>query len=264
LNRQAVGVVGMDPASFAFIRVVAGATVLMALVALRNPRLAFRLRPSGMEGMASVIGLSVYLAGFSFAYLALDAGMGALILFGTVQITMFAGAVWRGQSLGSQRLIGAIIAFAGLLVLLWPGSVTFPPVAALAMVAAGVGWGAFSLGGIGVTDALGRTAQAFLLSVPLMALVWWAVGSAPLIVPGLWLAIVSGAVTSGLGYALWYAILPKLQAQRAAVAQLTVPVIAAVSGAVWLNEFVDLRFIFASLLVLAGVALASLTPQSKG
>jgi drug/metabolite transporter (DMT)-like permease len=265
LNRLAVGGGTMDPASFALIRVLAGAAVLGVILAFRRPA----ERPAITLGiLPGVLGLSVYLAGFSLAYLALGAGVGALILFGTVQVTMFAGNALRGQSLRAAQLAGALIAFGGLLVLLWPTAATpFALGPVLAMIAAGIGWGVYSLAGSGAADPIARTALNFVLAAPVMFCIWWLTGMAPLGGPGLGFAILSGAVTSGLGYALWYAILPTLGTGRAAVAQLTVPLIAMMGGAVLLNETIGLRFAAACVLVLGGVALASLrwpgkTPQN--
>jgi drug/metabolite transporter (DMT)-like permease len=266
LNRLAVGQDGLNPASFALIRVGAGAATLILLLVLRD---GLRLRPRlrlAAGSLPGITGLSIYLAAFSVAYTGLTAGAGALILFGTVQITMFAGAVLSGKALAPLRVAGAGVAFLGLLALLWPGaaaSVALGP--AFAMALAGVGWGVYSLAGGRNTDALAGTALNFVGALPVIALFWLATGAAPLTGPGVWLAAISGAVTSGLGYALWYHILPALGTQRAAVAQLTVPVLAAAGGAALLGEGLGLRFAVASLLVLGGVGMASLFANaSKG
>ncbi len=264
LNRVAVGTNGMDPASFALIRVIAGAAVLAAILGARHLRHRADLPAIGKSTVASVCGLALYLAGFSLAYQAMGAGAGALILFGTVQMTMFAGAMMQGLWPSRHQLSGVAIAFGGLLLLLWPGGTPIGLWPALAMTMAGVGWGVYSLAGTGAADPLGRTAVNFVLAAPVMVLFWWGTGMAALAGPGLWSAVLSGAVTSGLGYALWYAILPALGAQRAAVAQLTVPVIAAAIGAVWLAEDLGLRFVAACVLVLAGVALAGRAHRPKG
>ncbi len=265
LNRFGVVGAGMDAASFALIRVLAGAVVLALLLALRNTRRGGGIwPPANLAAVPGVLGLVVYLAGFSVAYTGLGAGTGALILFGTVQITMFGAAVLRRQPVAPLRILGAGVAFAGLLILLWPGPNPVSTSAAMAMIAAGLGWGVYSLAGGASADALAGTAVNFVLAVPLMLLFWAAMGAAPLPGAGFWLAVLSGAVTSGLGYALWYAVLPALGLQRAAVAQLTVPVIAAMGGAIWLGEGVGWRFVLAGALVLGGVALASLSGRAKG
>ncbi|MFN4156518.1 MAG: DMT family transporter [Paracoccaceae bacterium] len=253
LNRMAVGAGWIDPLVFAALRVVAGAVVLAVLVGLRGGvvRVGWRGRVPG------VFGLVVYLVGFSVAYLALGAGVGALILFGAVQVTMFGGAVLSGEAVPGRRWLGAGLAFAGLVWLVAPGGAEVPVVGAVAMGCAGFGWGVYSLAGRGAGDALGATAWNFVLAVPVVAgiaLVWGGVRAEA---AGVWLALLSGAVTSGLGYALWYAVLPALGAARAAVAQLTVPVLAALGGAVVIGEGVGERFWLASAVILGGVAIAS-------
>ena len=249
LNRLAVGVGQIDPVVFAVVRLVSGAAVLAVLLALRRGL----IWPGWRGRVPGVAGLLIYLFAFSAAYLGLDAGTGALILFGVVQITMFAGA-WAGKEVVPRRRIsGAVLAMAGLVVLLAPqGGALIPQ---LAMALAGVGWGVYSLAGRGQNDALAATAWNFVLAVP--------VGVAVLLVlPGHWtvqgvaLAMLSGGVTSGMGYALWYAVVPQLGATRAAVAQLTVPLIAAAGGAVMLAELPGPGFWLASALVLGGVAVA--------
>lgn len=256
LNRMAVGPGLIDPFAFATVRVAAGAAVLAALAALRGG-----WRIAGPGRAPGVIGLSLYLVGFSAAYLALDAGTGALILFGTVQVTMFAGAIVAREVVPPRRWAGAALAGAGLATLLVPGIGAVPPAgAAAAMVAAGLGWGIYSLAGRGAGDPLGATAANFLLSVPVVAglmVLLPGAGLAAATGAGLGLAALSGAVTSGLGYALWYTVLPALGAARGAVAQLTVPVIAAAGGAALLAEPLGLRFALAAALVLGGVGWAS-------
>jgi drug/metabolite transporter (DMT)-like permease len=202
------------------------------------------------------LGLSAYLIGFSLAYRGLDAGTGALVLFGTVQVTMFAGAIISREVVPGRRWLGAGLALGGLALIAAPGATPLAPLVLMAV--AGVGWGLYSLAGRNLADPLAATAWNFLLSVPLVLPLGLLAGVARPDAVGVMLAVVSGAVTSGLGYALWYAILPGLGAARAAVAQLTVPVIAALGGAVLLAEVPGLWFWLATVLVLGGVALASL------
>ena len=251
LNRMAVGEGGIGAVEFALIRVLAGAVVLLALVAWRG---------RGWRGasLAGVAGLSVYLFGFSLAYGQLDAGTGALILFGVVQVTMFVGALLAGEAVPGRRWAGAGLALAGLAVLVAPAGASWMGFAAMA--AAGLGWGVYSLAGRGARDALAATAGNFALAlIPAAGVALLAgVEFAAVTGRGVALAVVSGAVTSGLGYALWYAVLPALGAGRAAVAQLTVPLIAAAGGAVLMGEAVGWRFAVAAALVLGGVAWASL------
>lgn len=262
LNRLALVDGGIDALSFAIVRLAAGAVTLAALTLI----LRGRLRPGGRGRMVGVAALLVYIYGFSTAYVALDAGVGALILFGVVQMTMFAGAVQSGERPPARRIWGAALAFAGLAWLLWPsaGPVVSPVHGAL-MAAAGIGWGVYSLNGRKEADPLQATAANFLLAVP-VGLILGALapvgpdvlGAAP---RGLILAVVSGAITSGLGYALWYSVLPRLPASVAAVAQLTVPVIAMGGGLLVLAEVPSLGVVLAAALVLGGVAVSVITPR---
>ncbi len=251
LNRMALAPGDMDVMSFGVIRLVSGALALTILVVWQ--RRGFAL--GGAVRFWAVGALLAYLFGFSLAYEALDPGFGALILFGVVQVTMFAGAFVSREIMPMTRWVGAALAMAGLAWLLWPGSGGAPAsglhVAAMAL--AGVSWGLYSLFGRGAGDPLQATAMNFLLAAPIGIAMLAFAGqlSAPL--TGVALAVISGVVTSGLGYALWYRILPELGASRAAVAQLSVPVIALAGGMVFLGEELSLRFALAATLVISGV-----------
>lgn len=251
LNRMAVadGLIGAE--AFALVRVVAGAAMMAILIKGQG----LMQRPS----IWGVLGLSAYLVGFSQAYIGLDAGLGALILFGMVQVTMFGGALQRGEALPAQRWLGMAIAFGGLALVMLQGvpAGAGAQIGVLFMALAGIGWGIYSLVGQKVTDPLAATARSFLWSVPLVALASFG-ASFQALPSGVALAILSGAVTSGLGYALWYSVLPQLGAARAAVAQLTVPLIAIAAGAALLGEQPDRGFLIGSVLVLVGVAVSVL------
>jgi len=252
LNRVGIAAYGMDPMDFAAIRVVAGAVMLWALVL---PRTAARPPVWVPKRMAGAVTLAIYMVGFSWAYISLGAGLGALILFGVLQVVVFGWAVWEGQTIPLQRWFGAAIALFGLCVLLWPAGQTAVPFwGALSMIAAGVGWAAYTLLGRAEADALGATAGNFLLCVPLTGLAMIMAGGGTLSVMGVLTAIVAGAVTSGLGYALWYRVLPALQTTVAGIAQLSVPVIAVVAGVILLGEPLTLRLLTAGALVLGGIA----------
>lgn len=250
LNRMALAESEAGAASFAALRLLSGALMLVAIVQLRG-QANWRL-----TNVAGPLSLLAYVIGFSFAYLSLDAGLGALILFGGVQITMFAGALLRGESVPTMRWVGAGFAFAGLSFLLWPsGTTPVPLLGAGLMLGAALGWGIYSLLGAGAADPLGATARNFLWATPLgllPAFFMWD-GMSPI---GALLAVLSGAVTSGLGYALWYRVLPELPASVAAVAQLTVPIIALAGGIVFIGEELTWRFLVAALMVLGGVVLS--------
>ncbi len=260
LNRMALAGGHIGAGDFGSIRLLAGAVMLAGLCfALRGG-----LRLGGPARVAGVLSLLLYIYGFSTAYDRLDAGLGALILFGVVQITMFTGGLLQGETMGPRRWIGAGLAFLGLAWLLWPtGGAQVSVLHGALMAAAGVGWGIYSLSGRKAEDALQATAANFILAAPLGFLIGWGLPAQDVVVtaPGVWLAVLSGAVTSGMGYALWYSVLPKLAASVAAVAQLTVPVIALAGGMLFLGEALTLTFVLASVLVLGGVAVSVLSPR---
>lgn len=245
-----------DPLMFAAIRVMAGVVVLWVLIARRGTRVQVISRAT----LIGAVSLALYMLGFSLAYRTLDAGLGALILFGGVQVTMFAGAIIGGASVPLLRWIGAAVALAGLCVLFWPsGGTAINFWGGAWMVAAALGWGIYSLNGRAATDPLGATAANFLFALPFVAvpLVWQSAGATGY---GVILAGISGGITSGMGYALWYEVMPTLGATRAAVAQLSVPIIAIAAGVLLLAEPVTARLGLAGVLVIGGIAI-SLLPR---
>lgn len=241
----------IDAASFTSVRMVSGALVL-ALLAWPHWRRRGRPRPDWRSAGA----LFAYMACFSFAYLSLAAGTGALILFGAVQLTMFAVALKRGEPFPPLSWLGLGLAVGGLVYLVAPGLTAPDPLGAALMAAAGIAWGVYSLRGKGVSDPLAATASNFLYGVPfVLVLSLWFLGRMDAAWSGFALAVASGAVASGLGYAVWYAALSGLAATSAATVQLSVPVIAAVGGVLLLAEPPTLRLVLASLAVLGGVAI---------
>lgn len=259
LNRAALSGGAIDAVSFGTIRLWSGAAVLVLLGVLLRRTVAL----GGPGRLTGVLGLVLYIYGFSVAYVVLDAGLGALILFGTVQVTMFGGSLLGGERPPVLRWLGAGLAFAGLAWLLWPGSgVKLSPVHGAAMVLAGVGWGIYSLAGRRASDPLLATGANFVLAAPIGFLLGLMLPVSPETVApetrGVVLAVVSGAVTSGMGYALWYHVLPQITGSVAAVAQLTVPVIAMAGGMVFLGERLSGDFVIAAAVVLGGVGLSVL------
>lgn len=245
---------GTDPFAFTALRVLSGAVALLVLVRSRGglPPLQLKRR------LPSAAALTVYMLGFSIAYLSLPSGAGALILFASVQISMFSGAILLKEPVPLQRWLGGALAMAGLVFLLWPeADVRFPAFAACAMIFAGTGWGIYSLIGRGGRDPLADTSFNFALSIIPTGLVW-AFTQGSITVSGAVLAVIAGVVTSGFGYALWYRVLPQLGASRAGVAQLSVPVLAMLGGFAFLNEAITMKFVIASALVLGGIGVSML------
>ena len=250
LCRQALKYTAIDPASFTAIRLISGALVLWILVRMKHDA------PAGEGSWISAIALFAYAAGFSFAYVSLSAGTGALLLFAAVQVTMISFGVWAGERLHLLQIVGVMLAFGGLVGLLLPGLSAPPLTGAMLMVGAGIAWGVYSLRGKGAGDPTRVTAGNFLRAVPVtvvLSLLMFRFVSVD--IAGVGFAIASGALASGLGYAIWYTVLPALKNTSAATVQLSVPVIAALGGIVFLGEPITLRLVLASVAILGGIAL---------
>lgn len=255
LCRFALRTEAIDPVPFTLIRLFSGALILSLLVLLKPSSGSRKINGSWKSGAA----LFIYAAGFSLAYVSLSAATGALILFGCVQGTMIIAGYRKGERLGLRQWIGCAIAIAGLLVLLMPGLSTPPLASAALMAIAGVAWGIYSLLGKSFSDPLAATTGNFLRALP-FALV---LGLMPIFQlrnspSGILLAVLSGAVTSGLGYAIWYRVLPNLKSTTAAIIQLSVPVLATIGGVVLLGEVLTWQVAISSALTLFGISLVIL------
>jgi drug/metabolite transporter (DMT)-like permease len=251
LCRLALGQGLIDAASFASVRVVAGAVLLAALA---WP--AWRKTGLPRADAPAILGLFAYLVLFAFAYISLSAGTGALILFGAVQVTMFAVALHSGERFRRFAWLGLALAVAGLIYLVAPGVTAPDPLGAVLMAGAGIAWGVYSLRGKGADMPLQATAANFVYCVPLcLAVSFLARGQWNLTPAGIGLAVASGAIASGLGYAVWYAALKGLSSGSAATVQLSVPVIAALGGVVLLAEPLTGRMVLSGTMVLGGIAL---------
>ena len=250
LCRLALKRTTIDAASFTLIRILSGAIALWLIVIIR------KTTSQKAGSWASALALFVYAAAFSFAYLSLSAGTGALLLFGAVQATMIIWGLCQGEGLRTRQWLGLALAVAGLVALLSPG-LSAPPInGALLMLCAGIAWGFYSLRGKGTGDPVTTTAGNFLRAVAFasvlsMALLPWI----KLDRAGVGYAILSGAIASAVGYVIWYSALPGLKAASAATVQLSVPVLAATGGISFLGESITLRFLLASMAVLGGIAL---------
>lgn len=256
LCRMALGGQLVDPVSFATLRLVSGALALIPVARMAGETGA---PGTAMGSWRSGTALFAYAAAFSLAYVSLSTGMGALILFGTVQVTMMGAALNAGEKLRPAQWTGFALAIGGLIYLVLPGISAPDPLGALLMAVSGVAWGLYSIAGKGVSAPLAATAGNFLRTVP-MALVAsaLAISRIHLHPSGVMLALVSGMITSGIGYVLWYKTLPKLTTTQASIVQLVVPVLAALGGVVFLSERVSIRLVTASALILGGVAFAVL------
>ena len=250
----------IDASSFTAIRLLSGAITLLVLLRMQGAVSISFDRYSWF----SAICLFIYAAAFSFAYLLVDTGIGALALFGAVQITMIAYSVGCGQKLLSLQWTGVVTAFSGLVYLVWPDLAT-PSLSGFGLMAlSGMAWGIYSLLGKCTNQPLRATTNNFILAIPMAVLLfclgaqWDAVTAS-----GVTLAVASGALTSGVGYAVWYKALAKLTASSAAVLQLTVPIIAAIGGVMFANEPITARLFWSSVAVLGGVLLVLVAARAK-
>lgn len=256
LCRVALKDTDIDPGSFSSIRILSGALVL-SLILWLHPRKA--VKPTfSKHSVLSAISLFIYATAFAFAYIDLSAANGALLLFGAVQLTMIAYATWSGERLSLIQMFGLALACVGVATLLLPSS-TVPQVQqAIVMIVAGIAWGAYSILGKFANDATKTATDSFVLAIPLALLLSLIlVEKAQLDTQGVIYAICSGAITSGLGYAIWYQVLPKLKSTVAATAQLSVPAITAIGGALFIGEAITLELILVTLTILSGIAMVT-------
>jgi drug/metabolite transporter (DMT)-like permease len=257
LCRVALRDTAIDAASFTAIRIVSGALMLAILLKVRG------VRPTAGGSWLAALMLFSYAAFFSFAYRELSAATGALLLFGAVQMTMMGFGFFSGERLGAVKLAGLALALGGLVTLLLPGLAAPPLQGAAFMVAAGASWGVYSILGKGLGEPTAATGGNFMRAVPFAAALGLAamnhssVDLPSIDLHGALYAVLSGAITSGLGYALWYAALPALTSTSAAIIQLSVPAIAALGGALLLSESVTTRLLIASAAILGGIAITT-------
>jgi len=269
LCRLALDTGQIDAGSFTVIRLVSGALALWVLLALRQ---GWRKSPPQADVPASrerghwcsAALLFTYAAAFSYAYLSLDTGVGALILFASVQFTMIGYGLWSGKQLSHLEWLGLGLALIGFVYLVYP-DLTSPSFKGFVLMAlAGMAWGGYSLMGKGAPDPTGKTARNFLYTAPFVAVLALASLNGAQITPrGVVLAMASGALASGLGYAVWYAALQNLGSTLASVSQLLVPVIAAIGGVLWVSEPLGLRLLVSGFLVLGGIFLVTVSPRLR-
>jgi drug/metabolite transporter (DMT)-like permease len=259
LCRLALGDASIDAAGFTAVRLLTGALALLVLVGVRDRT----VRPRQHGSWTSALVLFAYAITFSYAYLSLGAGTGALILFGAVQATMILAGLRAGERPSRVEWAGLLVALAGVVWLVFPGLTAPSPVGTGLMALAGVGWGVYSLLGRRTNDPLPENAGNFVRCLPLAAVVVvLAADRIHLTARGVLYATASGALASGVGYAIWYAALRGLTATRAAIVQLAVPVLAALGGVVFLAETITVRLVVAAVLILGGVGAATASRRS--
>jgi drug/metabolite transporter (DMT)-like permease len=258
LCRAALKQTTVDAATFTFVRIFSGAAALWLIVKMRHA--SGRADDRRIRGnWLSALALFAYAAAFSFAYVDLSAGTGALLLFGAVQATMILWGLQKGEQLDAIQIVGFTVAMTGLIALVFPSLSAPPLIGSILMLGAGVAWGIYSLRGKGEKKPASVTTGNFVRAVPLAAAVtiisvhWVHIDLA-----GVSYAIISGAIMSGLGYVIWYSALQDLKAASAATVQLSVPVLAATGGILLLGEPVTLRYLLASIAILGGIALVVL------
>lgn len=253
LNRFALGHNTIDPASYTTVRLVSGAIMLSVIAGLDRKKGVTVLRGSWI----SAAFLLLYAITFSFAYLSLSTGTGALILFGSVQVTMIVVALWSGERPHIMEWVGLALALGGLVYLIFPGLTAPSPIGSALMTVAGISWGFYTIRGRGSQNPLRDTAGNFVYAVPMVLVVlFFSLKSISFSFSGILYATLSGALASGVGYVIWYAALRGLSTTRAATVQLSVPVIAAWSGVIFLSEVVSIRLFIAGVWILGGIALA--------
>lgn len=253
LCRLALTQTSIDPASFTSVRLISGALVLGCLLGLRATKPSQKTLGGDWP---SAFALWAYAAGFSFAYLTLSAATGALLLFAAVQITMIGASLHAGVRYSAAQIVGLLLTLSGLFGLLAPGLTAPPWFGSALMISAGIAWGVYSLRGRAAGDSIHTTAGNFARAVPLTLLLSAAtISRLSADSSGLLYAFASGALTSGCGYAIWYHVLPRLSVSTAAITQLSVPLITAVGGALWLGEAPTLRLWLAGAAILGGIVL---------
>jgi drug/metabolite transporter (DMT)-like permease len=262
LTRAALASYNMDPELVLLLRVFAGAITLLLICYVRK----YSLKIFSNLHLKTAAALSLYLVGFSYAFTGLETGIGVLIQFGVVQLVMFASSFLSDQKVPKNKTTGAIIAFTGLIYLLWPsGDFTLNFESSVLMAIAGMAWGIYSVLGKKAESAIAATTASFLISTPICLIFVLLLPNNPDFSwsnKGALLAIASGSITSGIGYALWYYVLPKIPSTNAAVSQLSVPLIAAAGGMIFMQELITLKFVISCVLVLGGIGLTIGIPKS--
>jgi drug/metabolite transporter (DMT)-like permease len=267
----------IGPIEFTFIRLASGTIALLPLIIFRKHWFRRELTESSggqdllkirLSGFWPAIALFGYALSFSLAYVQLDAGVGALILFASVQMTMMGVSMIQGNKVTPPEWAGFVISFAGLIYLLLPGLSAPPALGTILMIVSGVSWGMYSLLGKNQAQPILSTARNFLFSLPGVMILGLIMtgniirhGSPQMDADGITLALISGAIASGMGYILWYLTVRRITTTVASISQLTVPILAAIGGIIFLNETLNLRLVVASIMIISGILLTILSKR---
>ena len=263
ITRFALDKTSIDEASFTLLRIVSGAAFLwLFLLYKKNPK------PYKSGSWLAAFALFIYAVSFTYGYAFIAAGTGALLLFGSVQVTMTIKGYREGERLNAIQIFGFILAIAGLVILMLPGISAPSFLGALLMCISGIAWGIYTLQGRGSKDPATATAGNFIKAAPMAILLWLSVylttnDTISLAPDGVMYALLSGIVTSGIGYVIWYSVLPELKATQAAIIQLSVPLLVTLAGALLLNEMITMRIILASFTILLGTVLVLTFKKQK-
>lgn len=263
ITRFALEETSIDAASFIMLRVVSGALFLWLFLSIKKHHQSYKA-----GSWLAAFALFIYAVSFTYGYGLIAAGTGALLLFGAVQITMTIAGYRAGERLNTTQLIGFVLALCGLVILMLPGLAAPSFIGALLMCISGVAWGIYTLQGRGASNPAITTAGNFIKAAPMAIILWLAVNFSTtsainLANSGIIYALLSGIVTSGIGYIIWYSVLPELKATQAAIVQLSVPLIVTLAGALLLNEAITLRIIIAAVAILTGTVLVLMFKNSS-
>jgi drug/metabolite transporter (DMT)-like permease len=263
ITRFALEKTTIDEASFVMLRIVSGALFLWLFIAMKKDRKSLQAGT-----WFAAFALFLYAVTFTYGYGLIAAGTGALLLFGSVQVTMTIAGYREGERLNAIQLTGFVLALTGLVILMLPGISAPSFSGALLMCISGIAWSIYTLQGRGATNPAAATAGNFIKATPMALLLWCAVylstaDTINLPIDGVFYALISGIATSGIGYIIWYSVLPELKATQAAILQLSVPLLVTLAGAILLNESITLRIIIASFAILAGTVLVLMFKKKK-
>ena len=263
ITRFALEKTAIDEASFIMLRVVSGALFLWLYLTFKKNNKAYKAGT-----WLAALSLFIYAVSFTYGYGLIAAGTGALLLFGSVQITMTIAGYREGERLNVIQLVGFVLALAGLVILMLPGISAPSFMGAFLMCVSGVAWSIYTLQGRGASNPAASTAGNFIKAAPMAILLWFIVylstnNTINLANIGVAYALLSGIVTSGIGYIIWYSVLPELKATQAAIVQLSVPLLVTLAGALLLNETITMRVVFASITILIGTILVLTFKKAK-